>query len=347
MLKSTQALRTVFVAICLTVLACTGPVAGPSLARAPGCAGKNLLAQMKTDAPGGYAKVMAAAAKYSNSRALLWRIEGKGMKKPSFLFGTVHITDPRVTNLPKPVINALNQSESVALEIKEIVNTGGLMKAFASHVYLMVVKPGSSLSEMLTADQRRIVDGALKKAGVSLSGMDQFQPWMPAMTLSLPLCETIRAATGKQAVDQVIGQYALTRKIQLYGLETVREQLSIFASMPAKDQLAFLVATAMLYDKSEDMLETMIQLYLARNVAAIMPLNEALLPASLREKTRVVITYFNKVVINKRNHTMSVRAQKIMAEKSLFIAVGAMHLPGDQGLVALLRKAGYRLTAIY
>jgi len=81
----------------------------------PACSGRDLFAEMKTADPAGYAKIRAVADQVPNAGALLWRIQGKG-QPASYLFGTIHSTDARVTTLSPAVTAAFNSAKTVALE---------------------------------------------------------------------------------------------------------------------------------------------------------------------------------------------------------------------------------------
>src|SRR5262245_26835323 len=92
--------------------------AAPKKAVPPACAGRDIFTAMKKSDPEGYAKVRAAADAVPNTGALLWRVEGKEAP-PSYLFGTIHSTDERVTKLSPAVTAAFNGAGTVALEFLE------------------------------------------------------------------------------------------------------------------------------------------------------------------------------------------------------------------------------------
>ena len=111
-MRCLSALFVLFTALLAPILANAAP---KNAATPPACAGRDLLATMKQSDPEGYAKVRAAADAVPNARSLLWRVERKGLA-PSYLFGTIHSTDPRVTKLPPAVQAAFNSANTVALE---------------------------------------------------------------------------------------------------------------------------------------------------------------------------------------------------------------------------------------
>jgi len=104
------------------------------------------------------------------------------------------------------------------------------------------------------------------------------------------------------------------------------------------------VQTVALGDTLQDVIETMSQLYLAGDVGMIMPMMRAAAPQAEGD----VDSYadFEQRIIIDRNHTMATRAAPILADGNVFMAVGALHLPGAEGVVELLRKEGFTVTAV-
>jgi uncharacterized protein YbaP (TraB family) len=86
------------------------------------CGGRNLLVDLKAQNPDGYGRWIAAARKIPNGEAVLWRIDGNGLGTPSWLFGTAHVTDRRIVNVPDPVLKAFFQARYVAVEVKGLGN---------------------------------------------------------------------------------------------------------------------------------------------------------------------------------------------------------------------------------
>ncbi len=142
----------------------------------------------------------------------------------------------------------------------------------------------------------------------------------------------------------LLAQRAEEQGSTLIGLETLEEQLSIFAAMPLDMQAQYLIATAKSAPLLPDSIETLIRLYAAERVTAFMPLMMKIMPAEKGQEN--FIAFFEKDLISKRNHVMQARALSLLSEGNLFIAVGAMHLPGDEGLVELIRQAGYKVTPV-
>ena len=107
-----------------------------------------------------------------------------------------------------------------------------------------------------------------------------------------------------------------------------------------------LTDSAKLFGRIADTNETLIQLYLQRRLDWILPFGQLALGNRRTPKEAAADREFLKSIMSERNRTMDERAQKYLKEGGLMIAVGALHLPGEDGLVNLLRKRGYTVTAV-
>jgi uncharacterized protein len=306
----------------------------------PTCRGQNMLEEMKIAEPAAYAKVIEAAKKTTNSEALLWRIEKAG-SAPSYLFGTVHISDPRVTTLSPAITNALNSAKAVALEIADM-SMEGMQAAIGSDPMLMV-SPDRGLATLITPEEFAVAKTALKDA-MPEAALRIMKPWVVTMALTLPVCEQQRTASGIKVLDQQLGDMARAKSIPVIGLETIQFQLKVMAGIPEDQQVGMVRAALKFADRREDMLETMLQLYVKRQSAMIWPFNLA-----LAEKAGVkpdAFKGFEADLLIGRNRSMRDSAKPHLEKGGLFIGVGAMHLVGDTGLVTLLRETGYTVTAV-
>ncbi len=306
----------------------------------PTCRGQNMLEEMKTSEPAAYAIVIEAAQKTTNSEALLWRVEKAGVAT-SHLFGTVHISDPRVTTLSPAVTAALNSAKAVALEIADM-STAGMQAAIGSDPNMMV-SADRGLANLVTPEEFAVAKKALKGA-MPEAALRIMKPWVVTMALTLPECEQKRTIAGVKVLDQQLGDMARTKKIPVIGLETIEFQLKVMAGIPEDQQVGMVRAALKFADRREDMLETMLQLYVKRQTAMIWPFNLA-----LAEKAGVksdAFKGFEADLLVGRNRTMRDSAKPHLEKGGLFIGVGAMHLVGDTGLVNLLRESGYTVTAV-
>ena len=309
----------------------------------PACTGIDLLARMKTQDPSAYAAILAEARAVPNHDALLWKIE-RGDSAPSHLLGTAHVTDPRVTTLSPEIKLALFNADRLALELEEIASRErAAMAAFGLARY-MVLPPGQTLWDMIPDDQETLIRDNPNLAPGAADGFFGYQPWVVAMALGMPLCESSRSKSGLMPLDMKLAEEATAMNIPIHGLETMEEQFSLIAAMPIDQQLDYLMAVARNANAVPDQFETLVSLYQQRLVTAMIPLMLKIQP--LKPGEAEVLEYVERDLIVKRNHKMAERALPLLAKGNAFIAVGALHLPGKEGLVELLRQAGYKVTPI-
>jgi uncharacterized protein YbaP (TraB family) len=315
----------------------------PALAGPPLCGGSDLLARLETEDPKGYGEVMAQAAATKNGAAILWKIEKPGLRD-SWLFGTAHVTDPRITRIPAEALAALEHSMVVAEELKELRKPQELAVAMMHNARLMVLPPGQSLWDFVPDDQEAAIRDNVNMPPGGAKAIFGYQPWVVAAMLSVPACENRRKQAGIASLDESLAQLAEAKGKPLVGLETVEEQLSVFAAMPIDLQSRYLLAVARLGPRMLDHFETLISLYQQRKVAAYVPLTLKIEPAD--DDTAAIMSFVETDLVVMRNHVMARRAADLLAHGGAFIAVGALHLPGDEGLVELIRQAGYKVTPV-
>jgi uncharacterized protein len=332
----------IFAALLLSLALLSSSVAE---AQAPTCTGKNVLDELGTTDPAAHARVVAAAAGTENANAILWKVEKAGVA-PSHLFGTMHLTDERINTLPPRVRKAFTDSSRLVLELDDI-SPGGFMKAMTENprmVELMLFTDGRRLDQLLGAEDFRKISEVLSRAGVPAAMGGLLRPWVATMMLSVSVCEQRRMGAGLLPLDANLAKDAEKRGIKAQGLETVESQFEALAGVPEADQVEMLKSGVRFYARIDDMLETMVQLYLQRQLGAIWPLQLV-----LAEKVGVPSKAFEsaeKSLLVTRNLGMRDKALGLLAQGNAFIAVGGLHLPGKQGLVALLREAGYTVTAV-
>ena len=319
----------------------SGSASPPSL-EAPACAGRNLVDQLRAD--GKLASVKAEAAKVENGDGKLWRIDKPGLA-PSFLYGTMHLTDPRVVTLPEAADVAFKAAGALVIETTDVTDPKKAAAAFLSHPEYVNLPTGKTLDDLLKPADEAAVKAALADKDVPFQAVRTLQPWFSAMTLMLPACESARKAGGTVVLDVSLADRATAAGKPVEGLETAAEQLKALASLDMDNQIESLLATLKLRDRIPDVLETMTELYVAGHVAMIMPAIEAALPdAGILVGEGEGYGRFEKTIVTERNDRMATRMRPMLDRGGAFVAVGALHLPGADGLVAQLRKAGWTMT---
>lgn len=344
-----NAIKLIAVLALLTTFGNTAPAgvtSDPSAGYVPSepsqCSGVNLLTRLASSDPTRHGRILDAAASLENGQHLLWKVERAGLA-PSYLFGTVHLTDTRVRDISQETRAALRSAKAVLLETSDIspqTTAAALLSAARTAVYT----DGRTLDRLLTKEEFKKVQQTIDRAGVPAASARIYRPWMISMMLSASNCERRRIREGEPVLDMALAQEARIHGIPITGLETAEEQILTLASVPEDQQLEMLRANLALIDETDNLMETMVQLYLERRIGAVWELQMALaeaagIPASAFDG-------FRQAVILDRNVKMHETARSYFEKGGAFMAVGALHLPGEDGLVALLRNAGYTVTPV-
>ena len=264
-----------------------------------------------------------------HAKGLLWKISRIGLK-PSYLYGTMHLPDKEITTLANPVLDALDNALSVTLEVKFDVNT------FYEMSKAMNYSDGSTLKGKVGDELYENALSLLKTYGFNEEMASTLKPWSAYLSLSLP------PSKGGLPLDMVILNRGKRFGANIYGLETLDEQLGIFDKMSEEDQVQILKDTVCHYEEFQRDVQEMKELYLKHDLAGLAFMAEKYKPDEEDRYKELM-----EELIEKRNHKMVDRMQIRLIEGNAFIAVGALHLPGEDGILGLLEKDGFIVTPIY
>ncbi|QND51135.1 polysaccharide biosynthesis protein GumN [Phyllobacterium sp. 628] len=306
------------------------------------CGGKDLLAEMAKTDPEKLADMRKEADAIENGKSILWKIEKPGVK-PSWLYGTMHLTDPRVLKLSDTADTAYKSAGTVVIETDEVLDPQAPLKVMANDPQLMMFTDDTTLEKLIPQDKLEGVKAGLTAHGLSLAALNKMQPWIVSSMLAMSACEMERTKSGAAFLDIKLARDAKAEGKEVTGLETIKDQLGAMASLPLKFHVEGLIEALNLGPKLPDLFETMTILYMRGDIGMIVPLMRSVSPdGSMKGET---YGDFEEKMINARNRVMTDHAAPIIDKGNVFIAVGALHLPGDKGLVTLLRGKGYTVTA--
>ena len=331
----------------LLMLLALGLILGSGNARASdtaACSGVSLVKKLAASDPQKYAVARATAKGTRNGKGLLWKVEKTGLE-PSWLFGTMHVTDPRVTKLPIAAQAAFDTAATVVIETIEILDPAKAQAALLTQPELTMFTDGSTLTSFLNEEETKLIDTELARRGIPFALVSRMKPWMIAGLVALPACELARKTSGVEFLDIKIANTATEQGKQLLGLESIGEQMAAMADLPIEFHIRGLVETIKLADLMPDIMATMTDLYLKGEIAQIMPVILAAGPEGTADDIDGYAE-FEKRIVRMRNHIMAERAAPILNAGNAFIAIGALHLPGEEGVVALLQDAGYTVTEV-
>ena len=285
-------------------------------------------------------KILDAASRVQNNEAVLWRIEKDGVA-PSYLFGTVHVVNESLQDLSPAVRSAIDQSSVVAVESAmtrqgasyEMSQAGPLMASY-----------DKELQRVLADDEIAVVEKALAEAGYPAQMALGLKAWAATMFLADSDCQRAAQTRGLKSVDTLVTDRATAKGLKIVGLESILDQYRSMAAISHAAQIAWLKASIELHHRVDDISQTISELYRFRRLDAVWPLTQEMAPhAGLDDAT---LETLRGELVDKRNVRLLRSAQPLVEEGGVFIAVGAMHQTGANGLVELLRQQGYRVVAI-
>lgn len=263
-------------------------------------------------------------------QGVLWKIE-KADHKPSYLLGTVHVSDPRIVNFKPELKKVMSQVSSISIEAK-------LDPEAQMAVAMRMLALGSNLEADVGSSYFSKITAEMQKYNMAPDIVRQLKPWAVMLTLSVP-----PNGDPTKFMDALIYNYGLEHGKNVYGLETLDEQLSIFDSMSHQDQLVLLKQTVDDLAKRDSMMEQMLSVYLQGDLKQLAEISNA----HIKEMDHDMARKMMKTLVDDRNLRMLKRMQPRLLEGSALIAVGALHLTGKQGLINLLTEQGYTLKPVY
>ncbi|MCB5191765.1 TraB/GumN family protein [Methylobacillus arboreus] len=256
---------------------------------------------------------------------MLWKIQLDD-GPASYLFGTIHVDDSRVTTLVESVNAAL---DSAAFFMMEVLPSSDVSPYFMQE---------TSLDKLLDQQELEKVFELADFHGIERGMVLRMKPWLLAMVFDLPISQSPytmdvqlylqaqRAGKGVKALESVQAHFSALESISL------DEQLLMLRSVLARTQ-----------QQKETDFELLIQAYLAGDLERVGALDEQMtgddLPKALWDKLRVQL-------LDARNVQMAESIAAEARQQSVFVAVGAAHLPGEQGLIARLRQSGFTVSLV-
>lgn len=325
----------------IVILAFARPAAA---AADPACGATDLVAELKAKDPAAHARLMAEGKKIRNSGARFWKLEKSG-QKPNWLLGTIHLSDPRVTKMPDEAKAAYDAAGTVVLESDEILDQVRASAKLMAKPDLMMFSGTASIRDYLNPADQIVLEAGLKKRGIPLGAVIKMKPYIISSMVAMSPCELSRKAHGAPFLDQKLAVEAQAAGKQVRGVETLAEQIEAMASLPMDFHVRSLVSIVRYPQYTADMMETTIGLYLTGDIGLVMPASIYFAPEK-NDGDLQGIAKFEQRLITDRNHHMADRGEPILAEGNVFMAVGALHLIGDEGLIELLRNKGYTATPI-
>ena len=276
------------------------------------------------------------AGTFSSNAQLLWKVSGNGIKNPSFILGTHHVASSEICDMIGGFKSAYDAIEQVYGEVDmQKMNSAGTQIKVLSYSFM---PKGQTLSSLYTEEQIRKLDEFLAPVlGAELKAFDKFKPvTVTSMVQMLMAQKLFPDFEAENAIDSYMQNKARKDKKAAKGLETIEFQLDILYNTPLEEQAKELLEMAEMGPKVEESIISLTRSYLAQDLEAMW--NAMLEDAEPGELDELVF---------KRNKNWIVQMKEIMPQTPTMFVVGAGHLPGDLGVLNLLKEAGYKVEPVW
>ncbi|HEX6428727.1 MAG TPA: TraB/GumN family protein [Niastella sp.] len=279
--------------------------------------------------PGKKGSAPASDTKYNHlDNTLLWKISGNGLTRSSYLYGTMHVLCAEDATVSDNLKLAIKFCDRIYFEL-DMDNMAELMGA----VKYLRMNDGIKLSELLTKEEYARVETYFKNNAVPLplGVMNRFKPYF----ISSMIGEQMMNCSQKNGMEELIMRESKQYPKEIRGLETTEFQASIFDSIPYEKQAKDLVNYIDSIDNYKQVTMEMVEVYREQNLDRM---------DTLMHKSDPGMDEYMDLLLYGRNRHWVEKMPALMKQNCILFAVGAGHLPGEQGVINLLRKKGYKVT---
>lgn len=270
---------------------------------------------------------LLAVAQAPKEKSLLWKIEGNGLTKPSYLYGTIHIMCPDDISVSPALQTAFNSTKQLYLEL-DMDNPSTMMKMMTG----MMMNDGSSLKTLLPEKDYDSVAAIFKsKTNMPLGLLNKAKPIL-LMSMVYPSI----LGCSPEGWENKFMSLAKDKDMEILGLEKVEEQIGVLDSIPYKVQAEMFMKTLYNLDSAKISFDKMVEVYKTQDIQQMAD----------QSATDEEFGDYEEVMLRNRNQNWIPVISAAMKKMPSFFAVGAAHLGGEYGVINLLRKKGYKVTAV-
>jgi uncharacterized protein len=264
----------------------------------------------------------------AQQNSLLWEISGKELPHPSYLFGTIHMICPQDFFFPPSTKEKFAQTGTLYLEIN-LDDPGAAMKLMG----LIQYKDGKKLSDIFdSTDYQQLGTFVHDTLQMDVHFFERFKPLMLYSMLSSKMLPCAK----EEAYESDFVQMAKDGHKPVKGLETMESQVAIFDSIPDKEQADMIMDMVKHYDSQKIDFQHLVRLYKNQQLDSLYQLIENSPDTKVNEE----------LLLNSRNRNWIPVIAGAIRQGPCFIAVGAGHLGGPQGLIALLKRQGFTVKPV-
>lgn len=268
-------------------------------------------------------------------KSLLWEISGPGIKQPSYLYGTIHMIPSDDYFLPKGTLSAIEASQNMVFEIdmKDMSDVSALFGMMGK----IFMKDGVTLKTLLTTEEYQLVENHFKDMGLPIFFLERIKPmFLSAFATSDMNPNSLKDGSIK-SYEMAFYEISQDRNMTTGGLETIDFQVSVFDSIPYKEQAKMLVESLKTLDEDNGELDKLVSLYKAQDIDAMV---------NTMSSENSELAPYEDILLNGRNKTWIPQIIQQAKLQTTFFAVGAGHLAGSNGVIHLLRKEGYKVKPV-
>ena len=265
----------------------------------------------------------------NDNNSLLWEVSGNGLKKNSYLFGTFHLLCKSDINFSSQLKAATGNADKIYMELDmddPSVLMGGLL--------MMNMKEGKKLKDFYTeAEYNKLSNYFKDSLHVPVSFLQNTKPYFLVAMLypKMMPCKTV------SGVEEELMKLAKTQQKEIKGLETMEFQAAVFDSIPYSEQAKELLKSIDSMTVYKKYFDTMVNVYKSQQLEKI---------ERLFSQSEFGMEEHQDILLDDRNKNWVGQLKTIMQKESVFVAVGAGHLVGNKGLIALLKKEGYTVRPL-
>jgi len=275
----------------------------------------------------GFFSITAANAQQLEN-STLWKISGNGLEKPSYLFGTIHITCD--ASLDSDIKKALDETTQLVLELD--MDDPTMQSKMMGGMYM---RDGKTLKDYVSEEEFLAIDSLFtNQAGMSINMMQNIKPFFLTSMLYPKMIDC-----PMESFELELMKVTKEQNEEVYGLETIEDQLQVFETIPYEDQVADLIRMAkdnLEYDKAT--FADLLKVYKSEDINAMLDMMD--------DENNKITAKHQDILLKNRNINWIPKIEKYAKAQPTFFGVGAGHLAGEYGVIKLLRKAGFTVTAV-
>jgi hypothetical protein len=269
-----------------------------------------------------------------SENSLLWRISNHGLSAPSYLYGTIHMIAKDDFFLTDSTRAFIERAKQVTFEI-DMEDMNDIMTQLSLLMDAMMDN-GATLKDFLTEDDYKIVKAHFDKMGLPLMFLERMKPMFLTVFTGMDMSPQAMSSGEMVSYEMEIMKIAQGQSKEIEGLETAKYQMSMFDSIPYQAQADMLVESIKSENAGEEEFAKMVELYKKQDIAGM---------SAMMDEDNGIGEYEDLLLVQRNKNWIPVMG-KMMAERPTFFAVGAGHLGGKNGVVALLRKEGYTVQPV-